>query len=127
MIQGALHMPDSTFNVDSIAQLLQKAQHLVETSGRAPVSVVFHCMESARRGPRCARRLFTVLQVLPDEQVPPLKVFVLQGGFDQWVRRFWQAGEARIDGFDDDYWGFTLAAQDGEIAHTLYERPADQP
>merc|ERR1719499_395074 len=86
-------------------------------------------MESARRGPRCARRLLTTLEALPPRQVPPIHVHVLEGGFDQWVRRFWQEGDLRIQGFDDDYWGFAMPSADAvsDPAHILYERPADQP
>merc|ERR1719160_1970468 len=106
MIRGALHLPDGSFGVECLWELVQHALR-AGAGGAASTAVVFHCMESARRGPRCARRLLTTLEALPQEQVPPIRVHVLEGGFDQWVRRFWQDGDLRIQGFDDDYWGFT--------------------
>jgi hypothetical protein len=47
-------------------------------SSCSPVTVIFHCMESIRRGPRCARRLYLELQMLAqsaDEDLsPPLAI-----------------------------------------------------
>ena len=71
--------------------------------------------------------------------VPDIELRVLEGGFDQWVRRYWN-DPLRVDGYDDAYWGFvplaccllmvnrlTVGYNDGgELAHSLYTRPADQ-
>ena len=89
-VMGAMHNPDGAFNVDL----------LVDKKGY----VVFHCMESARRGPRCARRLHERLCLLanedPDVNTPNSRaarggptIRVLTGGFDQWCRKFWQDSE----------------------------------
>lgn len=128
-IVGAVHCPDSSFDVAAVAQL---------AAGKS--SVVFHCMESARRGPRCARRLhefWAAAAAAAAESAPGAapperpRICVLQGGADQWIRRFWRDG-SRVAGFDSDYWGFgpqegcgeAEAAEDG--GHRLYTRPADQ-
>lgn len=69
------------------------------------------------------------------------QISVLQGGADQWVRRF-HADAALVHGFDNEYWGFyPFEGEDGETGaagaeaeaaaaapmHVLYERPRDQP
>jgi hypothetical protein len=78
-------------------------------SSCSPVTVIFHCMESIRRGPRCARRLYLELQMLAqsaDEDLsPPLAIKILQGGADQWVRNFYS--DARLEhGYNNDIWGY---------------------
>ena len=60
--------------------------------------------------------------------VPTIRIAVLRGGFDQWVRRHWR-DPARVEGYDDVYWGYAEDAGDGGAsapAHPLYERPAGQ-
>ena len=37
--------------------------------------------------------------------VPNVRVAVLRGGFDQWVRRFWK-NATLVQGYDDEYWGY---------------------
>lgn len=118
-IFGAVHCPDSSFDVAAVAQLAE-----------AKSTVVFHCMESARRGPRCARRLHSYWSAAdtPDDAARP-RICVLQGGADLWIRRFWNDARRVVD-FDPDYWGFgdtyeTVTNSSG--GHRLYSRPADQP
>ena len=126
-ITGALHRPDSRFSVDTV-------QELVEISAREHATqVVFHCMESARRAPRCARRMTLALEAMRecDIPAPAIQVRVLEGGFDQWVRRYWDAPD-KVNGYDDEYWGYVLMGGTqllghDEPGHALYERPADQP
>jgi hypothetical protein len=108
------------------------------------------CMESARRGPRCARRLHAELcsrAGLDPDLVEPsthdLKILVLKGGADLWMRRF-KMDETLVASFDNDFWGFPDLPMSGETelttpccaqtaqprvgppSHTLYQRPADQ-
>ena len=117
-IAGAIHQPDGTFDVEAVAQL---------AAGKR--TVVLHCMESARRAPRCARRLHEHWAAEDAAGAPAPaparpRICVLQGGADQWVRRFWR-DESRVSGFDHDYWGFGGA--DDSPAHRDYVRPVDQP
>jgi hypothetical protein len=125
MIRGARHMADGGFGAGEVLALLDPS-HAADGA-----LLVFHCMESARRGPRCARRMHVSMEALRRAgcAVPQVEVRVLQGGFGQWCRRFWQDA-SKVEGYDDDYWGFaemggTQLGGDGR--HALYERPADQP
>ena len=114
--------------LDDRVELLARARELAAARG-AEVMICFHCMESARRGPRCAKRLVEGMRALRDVGYAPqpVKVAVLEGGFDQWVRRHWR-DPARVEGYDDAYWGYAEDAGDGASApaHPLYERPAGQ-
>lgn len=169
MIRGAIHAPDGTFADEGLvtvlhraSELLKKAQDAASSYSRAAkVAVVFHCMESVRRGPRCARRTHVYLRAAAaasvaspsaDTALRPLSqsisLHVLQGGADQWIRRFFR-DPSHTQGFDDDYWGF-LCSDDEKVdengsrsdgasgeggtpassdppQHRLYHRPADQP
>jgi len=142
MIIGALHVPDASFGIEAVRTILRSIQALSTEN----VLLVFHCMESARRGPRCARRFGLALQALQETVgeeaiVAGLRIAVLQGGFDQWIRKYWK-DPSRVQGYDDAYWGYDEATQDrsdkeedeevprepaAPQGHKLYERPADQP
>lgn len=159
-IKGAIHLPDCEFGAQSIASLLERARILShgeqaeQAEPAVPVLVVLHCMESARRAPRCARRIACALDALvteglllePSPGARPIDVRVLEGGFDQYARRFW-ADPGRVADYDDDYWGLkeledirrenereevtqptpSSSADAALPSHVLYERPADQP
>ena len=90
--------------------------HILNVADDVP-TICFHCMESARRGPRCAKRLVEGMRALRDVGYAPqpVKVAVLEGGFDQWVRRHWR-DPARVEGYDDAYWGYAEDAGDGDEA-----------
>ena len=113
MITDAIHTPDGQFNAGTILQLINAVKAVPTTSTTAPRVIVFHCMESARRGPRCCKRTTLAIEALTmddhedeDETIPPrVQVRVLAGGFDQWVRRYWQ-DPSKVRGYDDEYWGF---------------------
>ena len=133
MISGAINRPDGQWDDTVVVELLY---------GRRCGTIVLHCMESARRAPRCAFRLVKALDALELAGVPPdprPEVRVLEGGMDQWMRRHWQDA-TKVSGYDDDFWGYALmngtqiiggdderGDNDGKPAHTLYQRPADQP
>jgi hypothetical protein len=109
MISGALHLPDGTWAstsgaLESVHIILDKARE----SASPKVCVVFHCMESVRRGPRCAYRLALATEALAECGVvfPTLDIRVLEGGFDRWVRQYWK-DNTKVTGFDDDYWLFS--------------------
>eukprot|EP00619_Florenciella_sp_RCC1007_P011149 CAMPEP_0205904522 /NCGR_PEP_ID=MMETSP1325-20131115/774_1 /ASSEMBLY_ACC=CAM_ASM_000708 /TAXON_ID=236786 /ORGANISM="Florenciella sp., Strain RCC1007" /LENGTH=266 /DNA_ID=CAMNT_0053270307 /DNA_START=52 /DNA_END=852 /DNA_ORIENTATION=+ len=130
-IAGSLHAADGSFDAAAV--------HATAAAPPRATRVVFHCMESARRGPRCAYRLKEYL--IEQRIVGEYQISVLQGGADQWVRRF-HADAALVHGFDNEYWGFyPFEGEDGETGaagaeaeaaaaapmHVLYERPRDQP
>ena len=131
-VAGSIHLPDSEFDVKSVEILLKK----IAEKKSNDVNVVFHCMESARRGPRCARRFHDALRVIQEEMSPEdvkkskIMIYILQGGFDQWIRAFFGTDvfEDHVEDYDDDYWGFeeTRKIWDSRF-HKNYERPEDQP
>ncbi len=154
MIRTALHLPDGSFGVASVRTVLEAARQRASarpaaSSIQQPVRIVFHCMESVRRGPRCAKRLACALDALAADvgsaDLPGTALHVLEGGFDQWVRRFWDDAQL-VEGYDDEYYGYALMGgtqlafdrereasdEEGDSdqmapAHPLYHRPADQP
>ena len=124
MIRGAMHVADGMF-ADLLPSLLGRICAMAIAS---TVHVVFHCMESARRGPRCALRLAVYLaavrgepleglpggtQILPDHWIngggggggSSIEIRVLRGGADLWIRRFFE-DPSMVQNFDDNYWGF---------------------
>ena len=116
-IRGALHIPDGSDWEKSIHVLLNAIK---EKNAKL---VIFHCMESIRRGPRCARRLYNYYMEEGEENMPSIKI--LQGGADQWVRKYFKT--SLVEGFDNDYWGFVDHDEtEKEDMHVLYERPSDQ-
>ena len=139
-IVGSLHLPDSQFDIKSIETIMKA----IESKKSKDVNVVFHCMESARRGPRCARRFYEVMKMWDDHD-SNIAVRVLIGGFDQCtffsrfrskrastisrmtgIRNFY--GTDMIEDYDDDYWGFEETRRLWkEKFHKDYERPEDQP
>ena len=137
-ITGSLHLPDSLFDEQSVQIILTQVQKVIQDQKNKPnnsvVNVIFHCMESARRGPRCARRFIEALTVLEMEQaksIPRTRACVLQGGFDQWIRAFFNTRRELIEDYDDEYWGYEELQRRRErdykpLQHSLYERPEDQ-
>lgn len=117
-IKGSIHVPDGTFwkTIGDTATLIKQGS-----------TVVFHCMESARRGPRCAFRLHKYLS----EEQPQLNcsIRVLRGGADLWIRRFFR-DPTLVENFDNDYWGWDHGdggeepLQGGLPSHSLYAREA---
>jgi len=159
MITGAMHAADGEFEDIGLLALLARIRAMDANC----VTVVLHCMESVRRGPRCALRLATYLRAVreraPAHQGNPtgdppgdppgavqemdaitVELKVLEGGADQWIRRFF-TDNSMVSNFDDDFWGFGLSDCDSEELvgtsredatphtrhHRLYERPHDQP
>ena len=139
---GSLHCPANQFGQQDCLRLLgalQRRQMAETPSSDNPKGrgcVVFHCMESVLRGPRCAL-LFTHYlarhfhkrteqggehKEAKDARlgVGDIDVCVLRGGADQWVRNFWR-NPSLVEDFDDNYWGFgfddeSQAGQRGEEA-----------
>lgn len=90
----------------------------VRKAAEGKTVVVFHCMESVMRGPRCARRLLDSSQ----GETLPFAVRVLRGGADRWIRRFYR-DPTLVSNFDKDYWGFLTHGEATESVHKEYSRP----
>ena len=139
MVRGAIHCPDGRFGAECILELLRRAAR--EEEEEEKTTLLLHCMESARRAPRCARRLIAAVDALRESGHPvqPLDVKILEGGFDQFCRRHWD-DPVLVQGYDDEYWGYEsmggsqlVLGEGGEVrgsdkapSHVTYVRPADQ-
>ncbi|DBA02876.1 TPA: hypothetical protein N0F65_005903 [Lagenidium giganteum] len=80
-IRGAVNLPQRNFEEDD------DVDKLVETFKDKPV-VVFHCMMSQVRGPFCARRFASRLDVVLKNADHKPEVKVLHGGFQQFARMY---------------------------------------
>ncbi len=108
-IMGSIHMPDGGDWSVQMPRLLSIIECMRDSSA-LPVTVVFHCMESIRRGPRCARRLFQELASTPAKNVEgdlamQVTIKVLQGGADQWMRKFYLDSRL-VQAYNNDIWGY---------------------
>jgi hypothetical protein len=105
---GSIHLPDGGDWSVQMPRLLSVIADARRAS-RSPVTVIFHCMESIRRGPRCARRLFVHLQSSAEDVVEdssaPVAIQVLHGGADQWMRNFYSDSRLVHD-YNNDIWGY---------------------
>lgn len=145
-IRGALHLADGSDWSHSMPILL------AAIAEKQATMVIFHCMESIRRGPRCARRLYNYFldNEEEDDNIPALRI--LQGGADQWIRKFYKTDLVEL--YDDEYWAFEEFPPDEQQqnnkdeeeedvgicdtiknkqqsdiqwpVHSLYSRPSDQ-
>jgi Cdc25 family phosphatase len=64
-------------------------------------TIVFHCMESQVRGPKCAIKFKFFLDFTKESN--DWHIFVLEGGFDQWVRKYYNNPNL-VENFDIEYW-----------------------
>eukprot|EP00747_Dinoflagellata_sp_TGD_P104334 gnl/TRDRNA2_/TRDRNA2_169223_c1_seq8.p1 gnl/TRDRNA2_/TRDRNA2_169223_c1~~gnl/TRDRNA2_/TRDRNA2_169223_c1_seq8.p1 ORF type:complete len:529 (+),score=96.38 gnl/TRDRNA2_/TRDRNA2_169223_c1_seq8:109-1695(+) len=83
-IPGARHVPHMNFD-----KMLRPLAREFAHSGK---TVVFHCMNSQHRGPSCAQRLQSYLDMFFYQ--PACQVKVLRGGFQNWQRGFARLPEA---------------------------------
>lgn len=85
-IKNSIHIPSIDFDV-RIKEILW----LIDTADE----IILHCQESIIRSPRCAKLLSLITNK---------KLFILEGGFDKWVRKFWKTN--LVKDYDDKYWYF---------------------
>jgi hypothetical protein len=104
---GSIHLPDGGDWSQHMPQLLSVVERAQQPPATPPVWVVFHCMESIRRGPRCARRLFQALNMAGNgvDAAAPITIKVLQGGADQWMRNFY-SDPRLVEAYNNDIWGY---------------------
>ena len=135
-VRGSYHIPDSEWDAH-VPLVIEKIDSLLKYRGikMTDLIVIFHCMESVRRGPRCAFRLTKYFE---EEGIAPPCIKVLQGGAHCWIHNYYS--DARlVDNFDNEYWGILpLEGEDEDCFddeeedvakkfHREYTRPSDQP
>jgi Cdc25 family phosphatase len=84
--------------------------------------IIFHCMESLRRGPRCCYRLNKIFEMLNIDNIKP-DLRILIGGADQWIRKYWNSD--LVENYNDEYWGFSDDQLINNNQHKLYLSPND--
>jgi Cdc25 family phosphatase len=98
-VKGSLHCPGNDF-----AQHVERLTAMLDDGEKK--TVVFHCMESVMRGPRCALGFDSYLCISKqDAQYLHPRICVLRGGFDQWCRKHYTDPQL-VEVFDDEFWGF---------------------
>lgn len=99
-IKGCLHYPSGNFH----EKLPELRQRLMENGVD---DVVFHCALSQVRGPKATLVFLRSLDNLKDEAqikyFEHLNVWVLQGGFTSWQRKYGEDVEV-TEGFQKDLW-----------------------
>ena len=82
--KNSFHIPANKFeeNITKVLQLINTADE-----------VILHCQESIKRSPRCAKLLFNIIGK---------QIYILEGGFDQWVRKFWNTD--LVEDYDENYY-----------------------
>ena len=135
-VHGSYHIPDSEWDAH-FPFLIEKMESLLKDNGMklSDLMVIFHCMESVRRGPRCAYRLTKYFE--KKEIAPPI-IKVLQGGAHCWIHNY-HSDVRLVEDFDNEYWGILpfegeedVEEADEELVgekkfHREYIRPSDQP
>ena len=78
-IKGSQHVPSTTldYNMPELVRTLKDKE-----------KVVFHCLLSQQRGPSAARAYCRERDRLADSEGNKQEVFVLEGGFGQWQKKY---------------------------------------
>ncbi|KAI8848135.1 Rhodanese-like domain-containing protein [Chytridium lagenaria] len=63
--------------------------------------LIFHCVSSRGRGPRCANAYMSYLNEKEEELRP--EVLVLKGGFRAW-QEVYKTDGALVEGYDEEFW-----------------------
>lgn len=99
-VPGALNVPSVTFR-DSLAA--------IRTAAKDKSIVVFHCMKSQVRGPKCARIMAEYVAVSGAE-FPPIAI--LEEGFSGWVEFVSELTEENrerwVTAYNKRYHGYTI-------------------
>lgn len=95
-IKGSINISERYFryNLHNIYDYVEKNE---------PSILVLHCMESIKRGPRCAFLLNQFFNILNLNNPP--KIYILFGGAYQWIKKYYKDPEL-VENFDDEYWFF---------------------
>lgn len=95
-IVGCLHYPANEFGSLLPDLLLRLKESKVK-------DVVFHCALSQARGPKSALLFMRVLAEDPDSDKPAPNVYVMEGGFTAWARKYGE-NPYLTEGFAEDIW-----------------------
>lgn len=94
-IRGCWHYPANEFPSKLAEIRLRLEEKEVE-------NVVFHCALSQVRGPKAALLFLRFLEDQPDDHIN-VNVYVLEGGFTRWARKFGEDASV-TEGFASDIW-----------------------
>ena len=125
----SIQLPDENWIKEGYSEILFR--HLLkhhQQHPKLPIFLIFHCMESVRRGPRCAKRFEEFMATI--EVKFDYSIRVLEGGGDQWVRNYY-SNSLLVEKYDDKIWGFIEFPilndnRYGYRGHKGYVRPTDQ-
>jgi Cdc25 family phosphatase len=98
-IPQSLHLPSTQFLTAGADALMSEIQSTLSQSMRH--RVVFHCMLSQVRGPKCARIFYDMVQ---QKQADNVQVFVLRGGFSAWHDANATTRPDLIEDYDAERW-----------------------
>jgi hypothetical protein len=82
-------------------------------------------MESAMRGPRCARLFKHYLENIETEVAFEYSIRILEGGAYHWMRNYYNDVRL-VEDYNDEIWGYDEDSKSLQ-GHIGYERPVDQP
>jgi Cdc25 family phosphatase len=96
-IKGAIHISSLEFGLKPVFSM-NKILEIAKSKNTK--NVVFHCMESQKRSPKCANNFKIFLKFIRETS---WNIFVLEGGFDRWIRKY-NTNPDLVENFNDDYW-----------------------
>lgn len=99
-IRGSVHVPAHEFQREVPRFLSQSA---------TKEAVVFHCMMSQMRGPRCALAFAKAVEdaVKKGDMVEVPQVLILEGGFREFARSYSKATKDLFEDFQPSHYGST--------------------
>lgn len=130
-IRGSIHIADSMDHSEKVAlihsifkeietyvcTMSQTKSNCINDNKVNNIWIITHCMESICRGPRLAQLIESLLLEKYSNNdkknnnnnskniLDLVKVRVLHGGLDHWIRKYYKDATL-VEQFNDDYWGF---------------------
>ena len=128
-VVNSIQLPDENWIEEGYSEILfRRLLEHHQQHPKLPIFLIFHCMESVRRGPRCAKRFEEFMATREVEF--DYSIHVLEGGGDQWIRNYY-TNPLLVENYDDEVWGFIEFPkldfnQNSYHGHIGYIRPFDQ-
>ena len=122
-IPKSIHIPDQMdYNkkMQLLNSLLQNIKIDQKNNDNETIWIVIHCMESICRGPRLASLIIDLLSQKSDINTKQIKTCVLNGGADNWIRKY-HLNKSLVQNFDDEYWGFYIHVKYSPIPIKIQE------